>query len=114
MDEINRRGEAEIELAGQRFRIKKQFLDDLDATHMVQTIGSLDRALLVMHAPLDTIVGIENATHIFTAAKHPKSFVSLDRADHLLSAAADSQYAGALIAVWAQKYLLPKTARSVP
>ncbi|MBI9082402.1 MAG: alpha/beta hydrolase [Desulfobacterales bacterium] len=107
-EELLRQGEADVELAGRRFRIKKAFLDDLDATHMVQTIGGLGRALLVMHAPLDTIVGIENATRIFSSAKHPKSFVSLDRADHLLSAAADSQYAGALIAVWSRKYLPSK------
>lgn len=114
MDEINRQGEAEVELAGRRFRMKKTFLDDLDAARMDRSIGGLDRALLVMHAPLDTIVGIENATRIFTAAKHPKSFVSLDRADHLLSAAADSQYAGALIAVWSRKYLPSKKVGSVP
>jgi uncharacterized OsmC-like protein/pimeloyl-ACP methyl ester carboxylesterase len=112
MDQLDSQGEAGVELAGRQFRIKKAFLDDLEKTRMDRTIGTLGRALLVMHAPLDTIVGIENAGRIFTLAKHPKSFVSLDQADHLLTSAADSQYAGAVIAAWAQRYLPPRKDRS--
>jgi putative redox protein len=72
---------------------------------MRETIGKLDRALLVLHSPVDEIVGIDNASHIFQHALHPKSFVSLDRADHLLSNVAESAYAGSVIAAWAGKYL---------
>ncbi len=109
-ERIESRGEAEVKLEGRVFRIKKQFIDDLSADHMSDTIKKLDRALLILHSPVDRIVGIENATEIFTAAKHPKSFISLDTADHLLSAQADSQYAGSLIAAWSRKYLtLSKT-----
>jgi putative redox protein len=110
LDELERTGEAEVKLAGRPFRIKKRFVDDLDAVRMENTIGRLGRALLVMHAPLDDIVGIDNAAGIFTAARHPKSFVSLDEADHLLSSPADSQYAGSVIAAWARKYLPDKGA----
>lgn len=85
--------------------IKKQFLDDLDQTHMHETIRSLKRALLIFHSPVDNIVGIDNARHMFETALHPKSFISLDDADHLLTNAADSQYVGSVIAAWAHKYL---------
>ena len=98
-------GEAEITLAGRKFRIKKQFLDDLEATHMQETVRTLNKALLIFHSPLDGIVGIENATELFQLAKHPKSFVSLDRADHLLSNREDSLYVGSVLAAWAHKYL---------
>ena len=104
-DEIERRGEAEIEVAGTTFTIKKQFLDDLEGTRMKEAIGSLRRALLVFHSPADRIVDIENAQNIFFAAKHPKSFVSLDRADHLLLEEADSTYVGEVVSVWASKYI---------
>ncbi len=99
-DAIRADGEAEVVLAGRRFTIKKRFLDDLGAQHMQGVISKLGRALLVLHAPNDNIVGIGNAADIFTAAKHPKSFVSLDNADHLLTAEADSRYAGEVIAAW--------------
>lgn len=102
---IEAEGEAVVRLAGRDIRIKKQFLDDLEETRMRETIGKLSRALLVLHSPVDNIVGIDNAAQIFQVARHPKSFISLDRADHLLSNAADSKYAGTIIATWAGKYL---------
>lgn len=104
-DEIDTRGEAEVLLAGRPFKIKKQFIDDLDRSNAEETIGKLRKPLLVMHSPLDSIVGIDNAAQIFKAAKHPKSFISLDQADHLLSDQNDSLYAGAIISAWARKYI---------
>lgn len=105
MHDIQERGEAEITLEGRPFTIKKQFLDDLDEVRMEETLRNLGRALLILHSPLDSIVGIENAAKIFKMAKHPKSFVSLDTADHLLSQRNDSMYVGSLIAHWARKYI---------
>jgi len=104
-DEIEARGEARVQLGGRPFRIKKQFIDDLESHQMHRTIAGLNRALMILHSPFDAVVGINNAADIFMAAKHPKSFVSLDKADHLLSDAADSQYAGTIIAVWAERYI---------
>ncbi len=104
-DELEARGTAEVRLAGRTFTIKQQFLDNLEAASMNDVIGNLRRALLVMHAPTDNTVGVSNAAEIFTAAKHPKSFVSLDNADHLLSRDEDSHYAGQTIAAWAAHYL---------
>ena len=98
-------GEAEVEIGGRPFRIRREFLDDLSAVSMHDAISGLDRALMIFHSPVDTVVGIEAATEIFRAAKHPKSFVSLDRADHLLSDPHDSRYVGGLIAGWARKYI---------
>ena len=104
-DIIERRGEANVNLAGRTFKIKKQFLDDLESVPMQQTIRNLDRALLIFHSPVDGVVGIENAAKIFQIAGHPKSFISLDKADHLLMNPKDSQYVGSLIAAWAMKYI---------
>ncbi len=104
-DVIERRGEANVNLAGRTFKIKKQFLDDLESVSMQQTIKRLNRALLIFHSPVDAVVGIENAAKIFQTARHPKSFISLDKADHLLMDPKDSRYAGALIATWAMRYL---------
>jgi putative redox protein len=98
-------GEVEISLAGQTFKIKKQFIEDLDQTRMQDTIKNLNKALLIFHSPVDPIVDISNAASIFQSARHPKSFISLDRADHLLSDKRDSLYVGALIATWAQRYM---------
>lgn len=98
-------GEAEINLAGRTFRIKKQFLDDLEQTRMLETVQNLNRALLILHSPLDTIVDIKNAAELFQSARHPKSFISLDQADHLLSSREDSFYVGSVLAAWARKYL---------
>jgi len=106
-EQIEKRGEAEVQLDGRPFRIKKEFIDDLEADHMSVSIRTLKRPLLILHSPIDNIVGIENAATIFRAARHPKSFISLDRADHLLSDKADSEYVGAMIAAWSLKYLPP-------
>jgi putative redox protein len=102
-EELVQKGEIEVSIAGRPFRIKKQFVDDLDALRMDESIRDLDRALLVMHSPADRTVDIENAYHIFETARHPKSFVSLDKADHLLLDPDDARYAGGVIAAWAEK-----------
>ena len=97
-DEIAVKGEAEVELGGRRFRVKQQFLDDIAAQKLEPAIAALRKALLLFHAPRDEIVGIDNAGRIFAAAKHPKSFVSLDDADHLLSRKADAVYVAQVLA----------------
>ena len=104
-EEIEKEGSAIVNLAGRPFRIKKQFLDDLKETRMNRYVEDLNRALLVMHAPLDNTVGIDNAAHIYKMAKHPKSFISLHKADHLLTDETYSRYAGSIIAEWAEIYL---------
>lgn len=104
-EEIEYAGEAIVKLAGRPFRIKKQFLDDLQDQALTDTVSRLKRALLIFHSPIDNTVGIENASALYTAARHPKSFVSLDQADHLLSAEPDARYTGHVIAAWAQKYI---------
>ncbi len=104
-DTLRDRGEATVNLGGRPFLMKQQFLDDLEKQDLRSSIGSLRKALLIMHAPLDDVVDIDNASALFAAAKHPKSFVSLDTADHLLSREADSQYAGRVLASWASRYL---------
>ena len=103
--EIEARGEAEVSIAGRPFRIRKQFLDDLEAQSLERAIAGLGKALMVFHAPRDQTVGIENAGRIFAAAKHPKSFVSLDDADHLLTRRADARYVADLLAAWASRFL---------
>ena len=105
LDEIEEKGEAEVTLAGRSFKIKKQFLDDLSSTNMKDRIKNLNRALVIFHSPIDNTVGIENAAEIFIQAKHPKSFISLDHADHLLSNEDDSRYVGTMLATWSTKYL---------
>ena len=107
--QIEEHGEAEVKLAGRPFRIKKQFLDNLKAEHMSGFIQSLGRALLILHSPVDNTVGIENAAEIFQHAKHPKSFLSLNTADHLLTDPADSRYTGAIIATWSGRYIAVST-----
>jgi putative redox protein len=102
--EIEQDGEAQVELGNRQFLIKQQFLDDLDK-HPVGDLGKLRKALLVMHSPLDATVAIEEAEKIYVAARHPKSFISLDDADHLLTYKRDSEYAAAAIAAWASRYL---------
>lgn len=104
-EEIERRGEATAHIGGREFTIRKSLLDDLEAHRPAESLRRLKGALLVMHSPGDSIVGIDNAAEIFEAAGHPKSFVSLGSADHLLSDADDSHYAGELIATWAARYL---------
>ena len=104
-DELDSRGQADVNIGGRPFTVKKQFLDDLEEHDLYASVGKLRKALLIMHAPLDEIVEIENAATLYEAAKHPKSFASLDKADHLLSNNADSLYAGRLLAAWASRYL---------
>ena len=105
LEHIERTGIADVILAGRKFTIKKQFLDDLEENRMNLTLRDLKRALLVLHAPLDNTVGINNAGSIFQAARHPKSFIALDGADHLLTKGKYSKYAGGLIATWAAHYI---------
>lgn len=102
---LRENGIAEVQLGGRPFLIRQQFVDDLASHDLSKTIASLRKAVLVMHAPLDDIVEIDNASELFMAAKHPKSFVSLDDADHLLSKNEDSRYAGHVLAAWATHYL---------
>ena len=104
-DELSRQGHAQVQLGGRPFLVRQQFLDDLERHDLVSAVGSLRKALLVMHAPLDDVVEIDNASALFGAAKHPKSFVSLDNADHLLSEERDSLYAGRVLAAWASRFL---------
>lgn len=105
LDEIEEKGEAKVTLAGRPFTIKKQFIDDLEETRMKDYIRNLGKALIVFHSPIDNTVGIDNASKIFIAAKHPKSFISLDKADHLLSNKQDSMYVGKVLGTWAGKYI---------
>ena len=110
-----RDGSAPLTLASGTFRITKRFVDDLAVGDGRETIRALRRPLLVLHSPVDATVGVDNAGAIFQAALHPKSFVSLDRADHLLTDPADARYAGEVIATWAARYALPEAkARTLP
>jgi len=105
LSEIETAGEATVELAGRTFRIRKQFLDDIAGRNSREAIGNLRKALLIFHSPRDTTVSIDNAAQIFMAAKHPKSFVSLDDADHLLTRREDASYVAAVLAAWASRYI---------
>ena len=102
---IESNGEARVTLAGREFTLRREFLDDVASQPQAERIRALRRPLLVLHAPGDTIVGVENARRIFEQALHPKSFVSLDDADHLLNSQSDATYAAGLIAAWAKRYL---------
>ncbi len=104
---IESNGEARVTLAGREFTLRREFLEDVASQPQAERIHALRRPLLVLHAPGDTIVGIDNARRIFEQALHPKSFVSLDDADHLLNRQSDATYAAGLIAAWARRYLLP-------
>ncbi len=104
-DEIEATGAATATLGGREFRIRRDFLDDLHRHDLAGQVGALRRAVLILHAPLDEVVSIDEAGRIFQAARHPKSFVSLDGADHLLSNADDAQYAADTIAAWSRRYL---------
>ncbi|KIC25426.1 MULTISPECIES: bifunctional alpha/beta hydrolase/OsmC family protein [unclassified Leisingera] len=105
LPEIEAQGRAEVCLGGRPFVIGKEFVDDIHAEALAPAISELKAALLVLHAPRDETVSIDNAASIFTAAKHPKSFVTLDDADHLISRAADAEYAAEVIAAWAGRYV---------
>lgn len=105
LSEIETKGVAEVNLGGRPFKIGQAFINDVLGTELTPCIANLNAALLVLHAPLDSIVGIENAGNIFAAAKHPKSFITLDGADHLVSNASDAEYVASLIATWSARYL---------
>lgn len=111
LPEIEAKGAAEVTLGGRPFTIGREFIEDISQASLTESIATLKKALLVMHAPGDVTVGIENASDIFMAAKHPKSFVTLDNADHLISRGVDAEYAAEVIAAWATRYMdLPKPA----
>lgn len=112
--DIERDGEAEVELAGRRFRVRKTFLDALKDHGLEAIVARLRRDLLIFHAPLDQTVGIDNATLLFVAARHPKSFVSLDKADHLLTRPEDAAYVAAVLSGWAERFLPTPEPAEVP
>lgn len=114
IEEIEKTGKATVSLAGREFTIRKDFLDDLSNTDLLPIVSKLKTALLVLHSPIDETVGIENASEIFAAARHPKSFVTLDKADHLITDPSDAEYAAEVISAWARRYLqLPKPAAPI-
>ncbi|HWD01018.1 MAG TPA: alpha/beta fold hydrolase [Amycolatopsis sp.] len=104
-EEIARCREADVVLAGRKFRIRKQFLDDIAAQPQEERIRDLKAALLVMHSPVDLEVGVANARRIFDTARHPKSFIALDGADHLLTGREDAAFAAEILGTWAKRYL---------
>jgi esterase/lipase len=97
--------EVEVTLAGRPFKVRRSFLEDAKQQNLAEHIRALHKALLIFHSPTDDTVGIDNASHIFLAAKHPKSFIALAGADHLLSRADDATYVARVIASWAERYL---------
>ncbi|NNF00557.1 MAG: OsmC family protein [Pyrinomonadaceae bacterium] len=105
IEEIREKGIAEINIGGRPFNLKKEFIDDLERQDLSGIVKGMRKSFLFMHSPQDTIVGIENAAELYQAAHHPKSFVSLDGADHLLSKEIDGCYAGDVIANWAKRYI---------
>lgn len=114
IDEIRERGQAQVTLAGRPFTIGRHFIEDVAATNLNPAIDGLRAALLIMHGPRDAVVGIDNAQDIFLTARHPKSFVTLDEADHLLSRPEDADYAAEVIAAWAGRYLDLRTPAPPP
>ncbi|TWJ10017.1 bifunctional alpha/beta hydrolase/OsmC family protein [Altererythrobacter ishigakiensis] len=114
LDEIEREGEGDVTIGGRPFKLSKHFLDKTREFDLVQRIKGLRTPLLIMHSPTDDTVGVEHASNLFEAAKHPKSFVSLAGADHLLLNEADAQFAARMIAAWAGRYLPQKEALPMP
>ncbi|WP_034062449.1 bifunctional alpha/beta hydrolase/OsmC family protein [Lacinutrix jangbogonensis] len=108
IEEVSEKGEVEVNIGGRPFKINEEFVSDFSKTDLPLITKELRKPILVMHAPFDSIVGIENAQKLYHNAHHPKSFVSLDDADHLLSKPKDSIYAGNIIGTWAQRYFEPK------
>lgn len=107
LEQIEADGEAQVELGGRRFTIRRQFVEDVRRRGIREAVAAMKKPLLILHSPIDQTVGIENATRIFLAAKHPKSFVSLDKADHLLSDPDDAAFAAQVIGGWLPRYLPP-------
>src|SRR3546814_7133531 len=105
VDTIERDGEGDVTIGGRAFRLSKDFLDNTREVDLLESLGTLRIPLMICHSPTDQIVGIEHAATLFGAAKHPKSFVSLAGADHMLTNAADARFAAAIIANWAHRYL---------
>lgn len=105
IEAIKKEGKATVNLGGRKFTIKEHFLDDLKSRKLTDVVSNMEKAFLVMHSPQDSVVEIKNAEELYIAARHPKSFVSLDGADHLLTKVEDSVYAGEVIAAWASRYL---------
>lgn len=105
LDVIRTEGNAEVTLAGRSFTVRREFLDDISTQRLEESIRGLDAALLVLHSPVDQIVGVDHARRIYQAARHPKSFVALDGADHMLTRPDDAAYVAGLVAAWVSKYL---------
>jgi putative redox protein len=114
LEEIESNGQADVDLGGRQFTIRKSFLDDLQMHCNAERIGSMKKALVVFHSPQDNVVGIDNARMIYKAARHPKSFISLDGADHLLGRRSDSRYVADVLAAWASRYLPEQPAEEIP
>lgn len=108
IETVQDKGEAEVNIGGRPFKINKAFVDDFSKTDLPEITKNLRKPILIMHAPSDPIVNIDNAHRLYQAAHQPKSFVSLDNADHLLSKSKDSLYVGNIIGTWAQRYFEPK------
>ena len=106
LDDIERSGAADVEIAGRTFTIRRDFVDDLRSHRVVDQVGRLGVPLLLLHSPVDNVVSVDHAARLFGAARHPKSFVSLDGADHLLSDPADARYAASMIAAFADRYIV--------
>lgn len=111
LDKVSEEGDAEVSIGGRPFRLRRGFLDDLANHDLKSIVAGLKKPLLVLHSPVDRIVGIDNASAIFMAARHPKSFVSLDGADHLLTRGEDASFVAAMIAAWAERYVEARFAR---
>jgi len=107
-NEIEKEGVADVCLAGRPFRIKSQFLEDISENKLDAAVGNLGKALLIFHSPLDATVGIANAAHIFKMARHPKSFISLDNADHLLTRRVDAEYVSSVLSAWSDRFIQEK------
>jgi uncharacterized OsmC-like protein/alpha/beta superfamily hydrolase len=114
LDEIESTGRAEVQFGPRTFGIRRQFLDDLRNHVVLERVATMKRALLVMHSPIDNTVGIDHAADIFLAARHPKNFVSLDGADHLLSVAEDAAFAAAMIGAFARRYIVDESGALEP
>ncbi|MGR7525718.1 bifunctional alpha/beta hydrolase/OsmC family protein [Klebsiella aerogenes] len=113
VDTLCEKGEVHVSLAGREFTLKKQFIEDVSHFHVRAQLHTLNKALLILHSPRDATVLIDQAERLYTGARHPKSFISLDNADHLLSRKEDARYAAECIACWAERYL-PVTASAAP
>ncbi len=114
MDEIHSKGKAEISMLGRKITIQKQFLDDIAEQNLLDRVARLRRPLMICHSPVDTVVDIKHAAHIYKAAKHPKNFISLDDADHMVSRPADAEYVAGILSGWAARYLDAPPASAQP